>query len=350
MKIVEILEIVVSGQAGTANVGACEYVSHGCTSATAGGASSGQWLVVQPTAAVLLAVGAPLGGVLGARSWRGVALLLDAADGVAPCVRGVQSAVRLAQLLSRTAPPPPLLLLTSGVVAARCDAGAGALSSGAAHGGSWGFARVLRLEQPAARVLSADVPRDAGAAAAVRALLSEAATSGGGGGGAEAEVAWAGGRRHGARLRRRGVEAAAASGGAASGAWLVTGGLGGLGLRGAALLALRGAARLVLTSRSGLVARGGQGLEASLRAVGLSGSATAVVACDGGDAAEAAALAALVRPAGVLHAAGMLADILLQRLPASQVVSPFQPKAGGAARLVLLQRRAGAPVASEETR
>ena len=61
----------------------------------AGGASSGQWLVVQPTAAVLLAVGAPLGGVLGARSWRGVALRLDTADGVAPCVRGVQSAVRL---------------------------------------------------------------------------------------------------------------------------------------------------------------------------------------------------------------------------------------------------------------
>ena len=74
-------------------------------------------------------------------------------------------------------------------------------------------------------------------------------------------------------------------------------------------------------------------LEASLRAVGLSCGATAVVACDGGDAAEAAALAALVRPAGVLHAAGLLADRLLQRLPASHVVSPFQPKAFGAARL-----------------
>eukprot|EP00964_Phaeocystis_antarctica_P086147 scaffold54520_cov92-Phaeocystis_antarctica.AAC.1 len=225
-------------------------------------------------------VSEPLGFAVGGRAWRGVALLLDAADGVAPCVCGVQSAVRLAQLLCRTAPPPPLLLLTSGAVGVRCGAGAGALS-GAADGGSWGFARVLRLEQPAARVLSADVPRDAGSAAAVGALLSEA-TSSGGGGGAEAEVAWAGGRRHGARLRRRGLEVAAAvaSGSVAAGAWLVTGGLGGLGLRGAALLASRGAARLVLTSRSGLVARSGQGLEASLRAVGLSGGATAVVACD----------------------------------------------------------------------
>ena len=77
-------------------------------------ASSGQWLVVQPTAAVLLAVGAPLGGVLGTRSWRGVALQLDTADGVAPCVRGVRAAaVRLAQQ-QRSTPSPALALLTSG--------------------------------------------------------------------------------------------------------------------------------------------------------------------------------------------------------------------------------------------
>ena len=96
----------------------------------------GQWLAMQPSGASGVAARAmraaltararpmsePLGGGLEGRAWRGVALLLDAADGVAPCVRGVQSAVRLAQLLSRTAPPPPLLLLTSGVVAAWCGA------------------------------------------------------------------------------------------------------------------------------------------------------------------------------------------------------------------------------------
>ena len=151
-------------------------------------------------------VSEPLGGAVGTRAWRGVALLLDAADGVAPCVRGVQSAVRLAQLLCRTAPPPPLLLLTSGAVAGRGSAGAAALS-GAAHGGSWGFARVLRLEQPAARVLSADVLCDAGSAAAVGALLSEAALSGGSGGAASV-VAWAGwacaARRCWRRAARRG--------------------------------------------------------------------------------------------------------------------------------------------------
>ena len=324
------------------SVGWAELAAAGAPTASSRG---GQWLAVQPAGALGVAalsmlaavpasvrlVSEPLGSACIGRSLRGVALLLDAADGVAPCVRGVQSAVRLAQLLCRTAPPPPLVLLTSGAVAVRCGAGAAALS-GAAHGGSWGFARVLRLEQPAARVLSADVSRDACAAAAVGSLLSEAASSVVVGG-AESEVAWAGGLRHGARLRRRGLEAATASGGTASGAWLVTGGLGGLGLRGAALLASRGASRLVLTSRSGLVARGGQGLEASLRAVGVSGGSTTVVACDGGDAAEAAALVALVRPTGVLHAAGVLSDRLLQRLSASHVASPLQPKAGGAVRL-----------------
>ena len=322
------------------SVGWAELAAAGAPTASSRG---GQWLAVQPAGALGVAalsmlaavpasvrlVSEPLGSACIGRSLRGVALLLDAADGVAPCVRGVQSAVRLAQLLCRTAPPPPLVLLTSGAVAVRCGAGAAALS-GAAHGGSWGFARVLRLEQPAARVLSADVSRDACAAAAVGSLLSEAASSVVVGG-AESEVAWAGGLRHGARLRRRGLEAATASGGTASGAWLVTGGLGGLGLRGAALLASRGASRLVLTSRSGLVARGGQGLEASLRAVGVSGGSTTVVACDGGDAAEAAALVALVRPTGVLHAAGLGDKGLIDGVQSWRLAAMLSPKALAAA-------------------
>ena len=113
--------------------------------------------------------------------------------------------------------------------------------------------------------------------------------------------------------------------------WLVTGGLGGLGLRGAALLASRGASRLVLTSRSGLVARGGPGLEASLRAVGLSGGSTTVVACDGGDAAASTALAALVRPTGVLHAAGLGDKGLIDGVQSWRLAALLSPKAVAAA-------------------
>ena len=63
---------------------------------------------------------------------------------------------------------------------------------------------------------------------------------------------------------------------------MVTGGLGGLGLQGAALLAKMGATRLVLASRSGRVARDGQGLSERLRALATSASGVAVLACDGG--------------------------------------------------------------------
>ena len=45
---------------------------------------------------------------------------------------------------------------------------------------------------------------------------------------------------------------------------MITGGLGGLGLRAAALLVEGGAVHVLLTSRGGRVARDGQGLEAQL--------------------------------------------------------------------------------------
>ena len=119
------------------SVGWAELAAAGAPTASSRG---GQWLAVQPAGAFGVAalsmraavparvrlVSEPLGSACVGRSLRGVALLLDAADGVAPCVRGVQSAVRLAQLLCRTAPPPPLLLLTSGAVAVRGVAGAAA--------------------------------------------------------------------------------------------------------------------------------------------------------------------------------------------------------------------------------
>ena len=63
---------------------------------------------------------------------------------------------------------------------------------------------------------------------------------------------------------------------------MVTGGLGGLGLRAASLLLSGGASRLVLSSRSGRVARDGQGLSERLRALATSASGVAILACDGG--------------------------------------------------------------------
>ena len=77
----------------------------------------------------------------------------------------------------------------------------------------------------------------------------------------------------------------------ARGAYAITGGLGGLGLRAAALLVERGASQVVLASRSGRVARLGQALEAqlsSLRTVAL------VVVSDVGDVSDALRVAGIV--------------------------------------------------------
>ena len=155
---------------------------------------------------------------------------------------------------------------------------------------------------------------------------------------AEAEVAWVGRTPHATRLRR--AEAAGAQRRPIAGAegpttWLVTGGLGGLGLRAASLLAERPATRLVLTSRSGRVARDGQGLQQRLEAL-CRGAAVAVVACDGGDAREAwAIIARRARWGGLLHAAGLGERGLVDTVDARQVRRLFASKGVAAANLHL---------------
>ena len=204
------------------------------------------------------------------------------------------------------------------------------------------MARVLRMEAAQSVVLAADLREGAGAmstATAVRALLAQTTVAGG-----ESELACAGGKWLAARLRqgpalperaRRGGAAGGGAAGAAgaAGAWLLTGGLGGLGLRAASLLAEEyPGAPLLLSSRSGRVPRDGQSLDAMLGKL----SATAhVLAADVGDAEAARALCLRGGPRlrGVLHAAGLLRDMMHTRMSADDVSSVFGPKACGAAHL-----------------
>ena len=86
-----------------------------------------------------------------------------------------------------------------------------------AHGGAWGFARVLRLEHPMLRTLSADVSNGVSEVTmpALTALMGEA------------EAAWRAGERLVTRLRP--CTAFSWSGAVLSGGmYAVTGGLGGL--------------------------------------------------------------------------------------------------------------------------
>ena len=99
----------------------------------------------------------------------------------APSRLSAQVALSLAQRLASLPRVPRLLLLTCGTQSVH----ASPASSDAAHGGVWGFARVLRLEHAGLRTQSTDMRSGAGASAdAVRALCSERTS--------EAELAWGG--------------------------------------------------------------------------------------------------------------------------------------------------------------
>ena len=88
-----------------------------------------------------------------------VLLLAGGGSSAPPSLRGMHLSLALGQLLARHATAPRVLMLTCGTL------GVGAAShaaSDAAQGGAWGFARVLRLEQPALGAQSIDVSRGEG--------------------------------------------------------------------------------------------------------------------------------------------------------------------------------------------
>ena len=131
-----------------------------------------------------------------------------------------------------------------------------------------------------------------------------------------------------ARLRRGDglAESAARAPLLRGGAHAITGGLGGLGLRAAAMLAHRGASSVVLTSRSGRVVRGGQGLEAQLAGLRMSAVRVVALACDVGSRREALAMARAAQAAApcqplrsVLHAAGLADKGLVREILSDRI-------------------------------
>ncbi|MEZ4431011.1 MAG: SDR family NAD(P)-dependent oxidoreductase [bacterium] len=118
------------------------------------------------------------------------------------------------------------------------------------------------------------------------------------------------------------------------GAVLVTGGLGALGLATARWLAERGAERIVLLGRRAAV-----GAEAAAQIAAME-AAGAAVRVEAGDIAApgvaervVAAITAAGPLAGVIHAAGVLDDALLEDLSPAQVAAALRPKLIGATAL-----------------
>ncbi|WP_345328579.1 SDR family NAD(P)-dependent oxidoreductase, partial [Kitasatospora aburaviensis] len=125
----------------------------------------------------------------------------------------------------------------------------------------------------------------------------------------------------------------------ARGTVLVTGGTGALGARVARWLARNGAEHIVLTSRSGARARGAEQLQDELAALG---AAVTVAGCDVADRAELARLLDSLPAApplrAVVHAAGVLADGVLESMEPEQLDRVFRAKADAAHHLHELTR------------
>ncbi|MEU4116040.1 SDR family NAD(P)-dependent oxidoreductase [Kitasatospora sp. NPDC028055] len=120
----------------------------------------------------------------------------------------------------------------------------------------------------------------------------------------------------------------------ADGSYLITGGLGALGLSLAGYLAEHGAGALVLLGRSAPT----PAAEAEIERITALGATVRVVRCDVADAAALGAALETVRAElpplrGVVHAAGLLDDATVRNLTAEQLDRVLAPKATGARHL-----------------
>lgn len=185
--------------------------------------------------------------------------------------------------------------------------------------------RVLAFEHPMLRATLVDLdPVGDPLAEAVTELRAD---------GADDEVAWRDGIRQVRRLARVALEAPSpdAPPTVRDGAYLVTGGLGGLGLVVARWLADGGATRIVLSGRSAPSVAA----EAAIAELRAAGTEVDVVQ---GDVTRRDAVDEMVRVAtaegvplrGVIHAAGVLQDEVVTRVTASAVERVWSPKVLGA--------------------
>ncbi|MEU5808656.1 SDR family NAD(P)-dependent oxidoreductase [Streptomyces sp. NPDC047718] len=192
-----------------------------------------------------------------------------------------------------------------------------------------GLVRVLALEHPHLRASLVDIDKQPGALDDLaRELLA---------GGDADEIAWRAGTRLTAHLARADLSAQHNDKVAFTrpdGAYIITGGLTGLGLATAGRLAEQGAGRIVLNGRRA------PGPEAQAALAELQDRGTSVVLVQG-DIADADVSTDLVRAAlaeghtlrGIAHCAGVLHDRVITDLEPADIDTVLRPKAVGARNL-----------------
>jgi acyl transferase domain-containing protein/acyl carrier protein len=256
-----------------------------------------------------------------AGSYRGVIYLAGAVPEIDTSVAAEAECVgllRLVQSLSRTGLVTRLWVLTRG-----SQSVSGTEQVRPAQAALWGLARTVRLEHPEFQCVTADLDTKTDD---WDQLTAEMLSPG------ESQVAYRNDTRHVARLAREGGESASASPPIrGTGCYLITGGLGALGLRVARYLVEQGARRLVLAGRSG---RADDPAVEELRAAG---AAVQVVRADVAQGEDVARLLATCRDhgplRGVVHAAGVLDDGILEKQTAERFARVMAPKVRGAWQL-----------------
>ncbi|MFE2108569.1 type I polyketide synthase, partial [Kitasatospora sp. NPDC059463] len=238
---------------------------------------------------------------------------------------GLAATVALVQALGDADLGAPLWCLTSGAVAT----GPQDPPRSPAQAQLWGLGRVVGAEYPQRWGGLIDLPEEPDE----RSLALLAGALGGSRGEDELAV------RDGVALGRRLVRAAASAAPARAGlrprgTVLVTGGTGTLGAHVARRLAHDGAEHLVLTSRAGQDAPGAAELRAELEAIG---ARTTVAACDVADRDQLRtlldSLAGEPPLTGIVHAAGVLDDGVLDALTVERLERVLRPKVDAALNL-----------------
>jgi acyl transferase domain-containing protein len=323
------------------------------------GADAGRWLILadahglgdalaarlraQGTPFTVLHAGAGLGDLEAEGPFRHVVHLwsLDNRDKAAPSVASLEETLRLGcgslpllvQRLGRGAEKAKLWLVTRGAQAVGKEA------VSLAQAPLWGAGRVLALEHPELWGGLVDLSPEA-PASELDALWHELTMPDG-----EDQIAFRGARRHVARLVRSDVSPESPATWREDGAYLITGGLGALGLQVSRWLVSKGVRHLVLASRSGLPEAsqwshlpGGSPLRSqaeAVQALQAMGASVQIVRCDVGEQAQVASLMEGIRKGpvplvGIFHAAGVSTHRSWQEMAPELFSQVFRPKAAGA--------------------
>ena len=255
-------------------------------------------------------------GGLDAAAWADTSPATLAAD----VRRGALAAILLAQAIVRRGlrDPPRLVVVTRGAMAVATE------PVSPAQAPVWGLARALVLEHPELECTRIDLPATP-AADEVERLVGELLAGDG-----EEQVALRPDGRFVARLVRGRLPAETAAI-AGEGSYLITGGLGGLGLALAGWLVARGARALALVGRRAP----SEAARAAIAGLEAAGARVAVLQGDVADAADVARLLAEVDAQvpglrGVVHAAGVLADRTVAQLDEASLWPALLPKMFGA--------------------